>query len=62
MSKSVHFAGYDIRLPDCKVERESVDLIKCGDYGADPMPDGMFRMVPSGDIVDAQEKKARLRR
>ena len=62
MSKSVHFAGYDIRLPDCKVERESVDLTKRGDYGADPMPDGTFRMVPSGDIVDAQEKKARLRR
>lgn len=30
------------------------------DYGADPLGDGMFRMVPSGDIVDAAERKRRL--
>ncbi len=25
---------------------------KCGDHGADPIGDGKFRMVPSGDVVD----------
>ena len=30
------------------------------DYGCDPLPDGRFRMVPSGDIVDADERKRRL--
>lgn len=32
------------------------------DYGADPVGDGMFRMVPSGDIVDFDERQKRLRR
>ena len=31
-----------------------------GDYGADPLGDGRFRMVPSGDIVDFAERKRRL--
>ena len=31
-----------------------------GDYGADPIGDGMFRMVPSGDIVDFEERNRRL--
>lgn len=31
------------------------------DYGADPLPDGKFRMVPSGDIVDFKERERRLR-
>ncbi len=30
------------------------------DYGADPLGNGMFRMVPSGDVVDAAEKERRL--
>jgi hypothetical protein len=30
------------------------------DYGADPLGDGMFRMVPSGDIVSFEEKEQRL--
>ncbi len=42
--------------------RESIDLNKQGDHGADPMPDGMFKMVPSGDIVTKAERDARLRR
>ena len=33
---------------------------KDGDYGCDPMGDGMFKMVPSGDIVDAEERTIRL--
>ena len=30
------------------------------DYGADPLGDGTFRMVPSGDIVDFAERNRRL--
>lgn len=30
------------------------------DYGADPIGDGTFRMVPSGDIVDFAERCKRL--
>jgi len=30
------------------------------DYGADPMGDGKYRMVPSGDIVDFEERIRRL--
>jgi hypothetical protein len=30
------------------------------DYGADPLGDGMFRMVPSGDVVDFRERNKRL--
>lgn len=32
------------------------------DFGADPLGNGMFRMVPSGDVVDAEEKNRRLKR
>jgi hypothetical protein len=38
----------------------TVDLHPKGDYGADPMGDGMFKMVPSGDIVNREEKERRL--
>ena len=30
------------------------------DYGADPIGDGTFRMVPSRDIVELEERNARL--
>lgn len=30
------------------------------DYGCDPLPDGTFRMVPSGDVVSSTEKEQRL--
>jgi hypothetical protein len=30
------------------------------DYGADPIGDGTFRMVPSGDIVNREERDNRL--
>lgn len=30
------------------------------DYGSDPLGDGKFRMVPSGDIVDRDERNRRL--
>lgn len=30
------------------------------DYGADPIGNGKFKMVPSGDIVDFDERNKRL--
>lgn len=33
---------------------------KSGDYGADPLGEGKFRMVPSGDIVHFEERNKRL--
>lgn len=42
--------------------REYVDLKAAGDYGADPLGDGKFRMVPSGDVVDLEERNSRLNR
>jgi hypothetical protein len=30
------------------------------DFGSDPIGDGMFRMVPSGDVVDFAERNRRL--
>lgn len=39
-----------------------VDLANMNDYGADPIGNGMFKMVPSGDIVDFEERCKRLKR
>jgi hypothetical protein len=30
------------------------------DYGCDPLGDGLFKMVPSGDVVDLDERDLRL--
>ena len=38
----------------------AIDTTRGGDYGADPIGDGTFRMVPSGDIVDFAERCRRL--
>lgn len=40
---------------------QKVDLDRPGDYGADPIGGGMFRMVPSGDIVGLEERNRRLK-
>ena len=37
-----------------------VDTSREGDYGADPIGDGTFKMVPSGDIVSFEERNRRL--
>ncbi len=37
-----------------------VDASRQGDYGADPLGNGMFRMIPSGDVVDYDERNRRL--
>ena len=39
-----------------------IDTSAPGDYGADPIGDGRFRMVPSGDVVDYAERCRRLGR
>lgn len=39
-----------------------IDTSKAGDYGCDPIGGGMFRMVPSGEIVDTIEMHKRLGR
>lgn len=41
--------------------RRAIDVHAPGDYGADPLGDGTFRMVPSGDIVDYAERCKRLK-
>jgi len=45
------------QLPESKL----VAVNRPGDYGADPVGDGTFRMVPSGDVVSFEERCRRLR-
>lgn len=52
--------GYALDRESLTVKRKVVDLGKPGDYGADPVGDGTFRMVPSGDVVDLAERNRRL--
>lgn len=52
--------GYELDKRTLTPVRPSVDLALPGDYGADPLGDGTFRMVPSGDIVDYAERCRRL--
>lgn len=47
-------------LPSDTYIAKRVDLAAEGDYGADPLGDGRFRMVPSGDVVDLAERNRRL--
>ncbi len=37
-----------------------IDLTTPGNYGADPIGDGLFKMIPSGDVVDYTERCKRL--
>jgi len=39
---------------------KQLDTSRPGDYGADPVGNGMFRMMPSGDIVDLAERCRRI--
>jgi hypothetical protein len=43
-----------------KAYRKTIQLDTSGDYGADPLGDGLFCMVPSGDVVDYAERCWRL--
>jgi hypothetical protein len=40
--------------------RGAVNTRKVGDHGCDPIGDGTYRMVPSGDIVNFEERCKRL--
>lgn len=51
--------GYNLG-PRGVLIRDRINLAAPGDYGADPIGDGMFRMVPSGDVVDTNERNRRL--
>lgn len=61
-TRELHFSGYtfDASSTGTKVRRQTVDISRAGDYGADPIGDGTFRMVPSGDVVDFEERCRRL--
>ncbi len=49
-----------VGMPADTYTRRPIDTAAPGDYGADPIGDGTFRMVPSGDIVDFAERCRRL--
>ena len=59
--------GYELDRGSLTPIHVKVDLSRSGDHGCDPMGENecgilMFRMVPSGDIVEHHEKERRLRR
>lgn len=60
----LRFAGYDFTSgpSGTVIHRETIRTDATGDYGSDPLGDGTFRMVPSGDIVDLEEMRRRLAR
>ena len=49
--------GYEVSKMQQLGYKPQVVKIRPGkDYGCDPLGDGMFRMIPSGRIVSAQQK------
>jgi hypothetical protein len=52
--------GYELDRATLTPVKTFINTSRAGDYGADPVGDGTFRMVPSGDIVDAAECERRL--
>jgi hypothetical protein len=44
------------------ISRPLAPLTEGQDYGCDPVGDGTFKMVPSGDIVSLEEMRQRLKR
>jgi hypothetical protein len=53
--------GYELNRDTLTPIRRSLPAVAPGqDYGADPLDDGTFRMVPSGDIVSFEDRSARL--
>ena len=59
--RDLEFAGYKFTSgPSGTVIHREMVTRTTGDYGADPLGDGTFRMVPSGDIVDFEERNRRL--
>lgn len=52
--------GYELDRVTLTPIRRTIDTRAAGDYGADPVGDGLFRMVPSGDVVTLAERNRRL--
>lgn len=52
--------GYELDRRTLTPIKRTIDTSITGDHGADPMGDGTFRMIPSGDIVDFAERCRRL--
>ena len=61
MNKIFGYEWEDIKNAQSKLGSLSKPVVaSSGDYGADPLGDGKFRMVPSGDIEDFAESNKRL--
>ena len=61
MQKIVGHDWQDIQAMQSKTHKARVvDVSLTGDYGADPIGDGTFCMIPSGDVVDMSERNRRL--
>lgn len=52
--------GYNLDESGAPIRQTLPPRMPGKDYGADPLGDGTFRMVPSGDIVDLAERRRRL--
>ena len=52
--------GHELNRATLTPVRTPIDVHRKGDYGADPLGGGKFKMVPSGDIVDYAERCRRL--
>jgi len=53
--------GYELDHETLTPIRERI-VVRNGDYGADPLENGMHKMVPSGDVVTLEERRRRLGR
>jgi len=58
--ESIRPFGYELDTAGVPIRRPVI-RVPGRDYGSDPMGDGTFRMVPSGDVVDLAERNRRLR-
>lgn len=54
--------GVELNRATLTPKRQYIDTSQRGDHGADPLGDGTFRMVPSGDVVPLEEMRRRLRK
>lgn len=51
--------GIELDRETLTPKRKSLPKYAGSDYGADPIGDGLFRMVPSGDVVSTEERNKR---
>ena len=59
MNRMTVLNGYDLDERGAII-RKAIVIVPGRDYGSDPIGDGNFRMVPSGDVVDFAERNRRL--